>query len=345
MTPTKWAFVEVMCSDLACGWFWGDLWWVNVVICDVWCYVTMLSSTTPLLQSTMPVPLRTAKYHSSTTKYYSRKHKTPHKHTKQSTLRNKTQPLQSAKTYDLQKHLLSDLLHLTNTIIAVRKDIRPEETFTFRSPTRNKHNHCSPQRHTILLLHFLLSSWPQSAKTYDLKKHVLSYLLHLTNTIIAVRKDIQYSLSIFSCLRGRNPQRHTTFWNIYFQISYTYQTQPWQSANADNIAFIDLLLSSWPQSAKTYDLKKHLLSYLLHLTNTIIAVRKTYNIPFRFSLLFVAAVRKDIRPQETFTFRSPTRNKRNHCSPQRHHLQCAEQQVSRSNRSKYCACHAKRLTS
>ena len=31
MTPTKWAFVEVMCSDLACGWFWGDrgelMWW------------------------------------------------------------------------------------------------------------------------------------------------------------------------------------------------------------------------------------------------------------------------------------------------------------------------------
>ena len=162
---------------------------------------------------------------------------------------------------------------LTNTIIAVRKDIRPEETFTFRSPTRNKHNHCSPQRHTILLLHFLLSSWPQSAKTYDLKKHVLSYLLHLINTIIAVRKDIQYSLSIFSCLRGRNPQRHTTFWNIYFQISYTYQTQPWQSANADNIAF-------------------------------------------RSSLVFVAAVRKNIRPEETFTVISPTLNKHNHCSPQ-----------------------------
>ena len=70
------------------------------------------------------------------------------------------------------------------------------------------------------------------------------------------------------------------------------------------------------------------------------------------------AIRKDIRPFETFTFRSPTRNKHNHCSPQRHtilllhfplfswprHLQCAEQQVSRSNRTKYCACHAERLT-
>ena len=26
------------------------------------------------------------------------------------------------------------------------------------------------------------------------------------------------------------------------------------------------------------------------------------------------------------------------------HLQCAEQQVSRSNLTKYCACHAERLT-
>ena len=103
----------------------------------------------------------------------------------------------------------------------IHKDIRPFETFTFRSPTLTKHNHGSPQTQTILLLDLLLSSWPQSAKTYDLKKHLLSYLLHLTNTIIAVRKDIQYSFSIFSSLRGRSPQRHTTSRNIYFQISYT----------------------------------------------------------------------------------------------------------------------------
>ena len=114
---------------------------------------------------------------------------------------------------------------------------------------QNIENHCSPQRHTILLLDFLLSSWPQSAKTYDLKKHVLSYLLHLTNTIIAVCKDIQYCFSIFPCVRNK--------------------TQPLQSA-------------------KTYDLLKHLLSDILHLTNTIIAVR------------------------------SPTLNKHNHCSLQRH---------------------------
>ena len=127
-------------------------------------------------------------------------------------------------------------LHLFNSVEAARKDMRPEETFTFRSPTLNKHNHCSQQRHTILLFDFLLSSWPQSAKTYDLKKHVLSDLLHLTNTIIAVRKDIQYSLSIFSCLR--------------------IKTHPLQSA-------------------KTYDLQKHLLSdLLLHLPNTTMAVRK-----------------------------------------------------------------------
>ena len=100
--------------------------------------------------------------------------------------------LMDIRLMDIRHHLLSDLLHLTNTIIAVRKDIRPEETFTFRSPTLNKHNHCSPQRHTILLFDFLLSSWPQSAKTYDLKKHLLADLLHLTNTTIAVRKDVQY---------------------------------------------------------------------------------------------------------------------------------------------------------
>ena len=221
------------------------MWWFAT--CDVmWpcCpvllhYYKVLCQYHSVLQSTTPVLQSARPVLQSTTPENTKHH---HKHTNQK-LKNTT----------------------TNT--------PPEETFTFRSPTRNKHNHCSPQRHTILLLHFLLSSWPQSAKTYDLKKHVLSYLLHLTNTIIAVRKDIQYSLSIFSCLRGRNPQRHTTFWNIYFQISYTYQTQPWQSANADNIAF-------------------------------------------RSSLVFVAAVRKNIRPEETFTVISPTLNKHNHCSPQ-----------------------------
>ena len=103
----------------------------------------------------------------------------------------------------------------------IHKDIRPFETFTFRSPTLTKHNHGSSQTQTILLLDLLLFSWPQSAKTYDLKKHLLSYFLHLRNTIIAVRKEIQYSFSIFSSLRGRSPQRHTISRNIYFQISYT----------------------------------------------------------------------------------------------------------------------------
>ena len=73
-------------------------------------------------------------------------------------------------------------LHLFNSVEAARKDMRPFETFTFRSPTLTKHNHGSPQTQTILLLDLLLSSWPQSAKTYDLKKHLLSYLLHLTNS-------------------------------------------------------------------------------------------------------------------------------------------------------------------
>ena len=120
------------------------------------------------------------------------------------------------------------------------------------------------------------------------------------------------------------------------------------------------------QSAKTYVMPE---SHQVHSGNAVrkdirharitsLQSAKTYNIPCRFSLVFVVAIRKDIRPFETFTFRSPTRNKHNHCSPQRHtilllhfplfswprHLQCAEQQVSRSNRTKYCACHAERLT-
>ena len=92
-----------------------------------------------------------------------------------------------------QRHtiLLLDFLFVFVAAV-VRKDIRPEETFTVRCPIREKPNHCSPQRHTILLWDYLLCSWPQSANTYDLKKHLLSDLLHLTNTTIAVRKDIQY---------------------------------------------------------------------------------------------------------------------------------------------------------
>ena len=139
MTPTKWAFVEVMCSDLACGWFWGDLWWVNVVICDVWCYVTMLSSTTPLLPSTTPVPLRTAKYHSSTTKcsssttkYYSRKHNTT-TNTQTKNLKTPPQTHQAPFTPGTcyTKHLvhqtplpMSPCLHLFNSVEAARKDMR-----------------------------------------------------------------------------------------------------------------------------------------------------------------------------------------------------------------------------
>ena len=98
-----------------------------------------------------------------------------------------TQPWQSANADNIA--FRSSLVF----VAAVRKNIRPEETFTVISPTLNKHNHCSPQRHTIFLFDFLFSSWPQSAKTYDLKKHLLSDLLHVTSTTIAVRKDIIYS--------------------------------------------------------------------------------------------------------------------------------------------------------
>ena len=139
----------------------------------------MLSSTTPLLQSTTP---ENTKHH--------------RKHTNQK-LKNTTTNTPSTfyarhllHQTPLQKHLLSDLLHLTNTIIAVRKDI--QYCFSIFSCVRNK------------------TQPLQSAKTYDLLKHLLSDLLHLTNTTIAVRKDIQYCFYIFSYLRGRSPQRHTT---------------------------------------------------------------------------------------------------------------------------------------
>ena len=180
-----------------------------------------------------------------------------------------TQATQSAKTYVMPE---SHQVHSGNSGNAVRKDIRHAETFTLISPTLNKHNHCSPQRHTIFLFDFLLSSCPQSAKTYDLKKHLLSDLPTLNKH------------------NHCSPQRHTIF-------------------------LFDFLLSSWPQSAKTYDLLKHLLSDLLHVTSTTIAVRKDIQLLLHFPL-----------------------------SSWPRHLQCAEQQVSRSNLTKYCACHAERLT-
>ena len=239
----------------------------------------------------------------------------------------------------------------------VRKDIRPEETCTLLSPTLNKHNHCSPQRHTIWLLHFLLSSWPQSAKTYDRKKHVLSYLLHLTNTIIAVRKDhTNIALTIFCCHRGHSLQRHTT--GIAFRcflLVCVHLNHNHCSPQRHTIWLLHFLLSSWPavredirpeetctllsptlnkhnhcsqiaytyqrqslQSAKTYNISFSDCPYVCVTTHNSLQSAKTYNIAFRFSLFFVAAVRKDIRPEETFSVRCPIREKHTHCSPQRH---------------------------
>ena len=56
------------------------------------------------------------------------------------------------------RHTILLLHFLLVSVAAVRKDIRPEETCTFRSPTLTKHNHCSPQRHTKLQFDFLLCS-------------------------------------------------------------------------------------------------------------------------------------------------------------------------------------------
>ena len=104
---------------------------------------------------------------------------------------------------DLVEAVRKDIRQLTTQATQSAKTYVMPESFTLRSPTLNKHNHCSPQRHTIFLVDFLLSSWSQSAKTYDLLKHLLSDLLHVTSTTIAVRKDIQYCFYIFPCFRGR----------------------------------------------------------------------------------------------------------------------------------------------
>ena len=113
--------------------------------------------------------------------------------------------------------------------------------------------------------------------------------------VLAVRKDIQYCFEIISCLPSSSPQRHTTRRNIYSQISYTSQTQPLQSAKTYNIAFrFSLCLRSRsPQRRTTW--QKNELSDLLHLTNTIIAVRK--DIKYWFSIF--SCVRNKTQPLQS----------------------------------------------
>ena len=94
----------------------------------------------------------------------------------------------------------------------------------------------------------------------------------------------------------------------------------------------DFLLSSWPQSAKTYDLQKHLLSDLLlsphRIGNVIYSARtnRSHDLTLPNTALLT---QKDSHTKSS--------------SHRKRHLQCAEQQVSRSNLTKYCACHAERL--
>ena len=164
-------------------------------------YHSVLQSSTPVLQSARPVlqsttPENTKHHHKHTNQklkntttntpstFYARHllHQTPCTPNTLAYVPLPT-PLQLSRSSP-QRHattvggILSKVCKMSpcrqhfKSVEAVRKDIQPEETFTFRSPTLNKHNHCSPQRHTIFLFDFLSSSCPQSAKTYTTWRNI-----------------------------------------------------------------------------------------------------------------------------------------------------------------------------
>ena len=173
---------------------------------------------------------------------------------------------------------------------AIRKGIRPEETFTVRCPIRSKPNHCSPQRHTILLWDYLLCSWPQSAKTYDLKKHLLF--------VAAVRKDIrpEETFTVRCPIREkpnhRSPQRHAT---LLLDFLFVFVAAVRKDIRPEETFTVRCPIREKPNHCSP---QRHTILLL------------------DFLFVFVAAVRKDIRPEETFTVRCPIREKPNHCSPQ-----------------------------
>ena len=163
---------------------------------------------------------------------------------------------------------------------AVRKDIRPEATFTFRSPTLNKHNHCSPQRHTILrgTTGVTVTIQPQQILRLSRKKtHILVRITYETS--FTVRRATGVTIQPHQMLRLSRRKPHM--------------------------------------------LNPH------HISNLIYNARSNRCHP------------------PTWPNTAPTTKSDTHSSSSWHmkpHLQCAEQQVSWSNLTKCCACHAERLT-
>ena len=290
-------------------------------------YYSVLQSTTRVLQSTTPVLACTAKYYSSTTLYYS-----------STTLYYKVllqyySALQSATKYYTSTTLYDNLLLQYYSVLqstATYYRITYEMSFTLRGATR-----VSLQLHQILRL-------PR-------KMVLMIDVPHIWNVIYNARSNKHHPPTSPNTAPATLHDSHD--WSSWHMKHHLQCAE--QQASPSNLTKYCACHEKWCASSVvvTYEtsftmrgatgitLQPHQILCLPRKMMRIIGCRDSWNV------IYNARSNRHHPPTSPNTAPA-TKNDAHHWSSShmKRHLQCAEQQASPSNLTKYCTCHAKWLS-
>ena len=290
-------------------------------------YYSVLQSTTRVLQSTTPVLACTTKYYSSTTLYYS-----------STTLYYKVllqyySGLQSATKYYSSTTLYDNLLLQYYSVLqstATYYRITYETSFTFRGATR-----VSLQLHQILRL-------PR-------KMVLMIDVPHIWNVIYNARSNKHHPPTSPNTATATLHDSHD--WSSW-HMKHHLQCAEQQASPSNLTKYCDchvtwlswLILVTYETSftmrgATGITLQPHQILCLPRKMMRIIGCRDSWNV------IYNARSNRHHPPTSPNTAPA-TKNDAHHWSSShmKRHLQCAEQQASPSNLTKYCTCHAKWLS-
>ena len=310
------------CHEVACGARWSNVvgcqvrWWVLLLSCDVSCHVMSVQyyKCTPVLQNTTPELLCTTKYYSSTTLHY------------------KVQ-LQYYSVLQSTTPLLLQYYKVLLQYFFVLQSIIPdwsltyETSFTMRGTTR-----------VILQLHQILR--------LPCKMNLMIDPHHIWNVIYNARSNKSHPPTSPNTAPATQNESHD--WSASHMKGHLQCAEQQESSSnftkycACHAKWISWLIRITYETSFT----------MRGATRVILQLHQILRLPRKMNLMIdphhiwkvIYNARSNKSHPPTSANSAPATQNKSHdwpCSHMEGHLQCAEQQESSSNFTKYCACHAK----
>ena len=314
-------------------------------------YYSVLQSATPVLQSTTPVLLRTTKYYSSTTLYY----KVLFRYYFETSF-----TMRVAKRVTLQLHqilhlprkmnLMIDPPHIWKVIYNARSSKSHPPTSPDTAPATQKNCHQWSASH--MKRHFQCAEQQESpcnfTKYCACHAKWMSWFIHLSyETSVTMRGATDSSSQPHQILRlprKRNVMIDPSLvWNIIYNarsnrhhLATSPNTAPAKQKECHDWSFspMERHLQCSKQQASPCNLTKYCACHAKGMTVLFLLTYET-----SFTISGATGISPPTSPNT-----APATPKECHdwsASHMKRHLQCAEQQASTSNLTKYCACHAK----